>query len=301
MTTAFVLSGGASLGAIQAGMLRALFERNIVPDLLVGTSAGALNAAYLASRPPTVATADALAEVWRRTRSWEVFPPDPVTATLGLVGVKDHLVPAAGVRAVLRRQLKLDHLEQATTPLHIIATDVLTGRERRLSSGSARDAVLASSAIPGVFPSVKWEDGRRLVDGGVANNTPISDAVELGADTIYVLPTGIPCELTKPPKGAVGMIVHALTLLVGERLLLDLERLAEQAKIILLPPPCPLDVLGVDFSHADELVRRGHEEASAALDHPHPEELTPMHARRLRPHADHPMPTGRRPNRRSPA
>src|SRR5919197_5814101 len=92
-TTAFVLSGGASLGAIQVGILRALYERVIVPDLVVGTSAGALNGAFIASRPQSVATADALGEVWRGLRRGQVFPLNPLTGLLGFLGSRDHLVP----------------------------------------------------------------------------------------------------------------------------------------------------------------------------------------------------------------
>src|SRR4051794_40781967 len=94
---AFVLSGGASLGAIQAGMLRALYEREIRPDLIVGTSAGALNGAFIASRPQSVETADALADVWRGTRRGQVFPLNPLTGLLGFAGARDHLVPSSGL------------------------------------------------------------------------------------------------------------------------------------------------------------------------------------------------------------
>src|SRR5947209_5509793 len=190
----FVLSGGASLGAIQVGMLRALYERDIAPDLIVGASAGAVNGAYIASRPPTEDTIAALADVWRSTKTLEVFPPNPATAVLGLVGERDHLVTNAGLKAMLGIYLEFDRLEDAKIPLHLIATDVLSGAEVRLSKGNARDAVLASAAIPGVFPSIQFGD-MDLVDGGVSDNTPISAAAELGASTIYVLPTGAPCEL----------------------------------------------------------------------------------------------------------
>src|SRR5215211_1497785 len=95
---AFVLSGGASLGAVQVGMLRALYERGIAPDVIVGTSAGALNGAFIASRPQTVATADALAKVWRELRRGQAFPVNPVTGLLGFLGARDHLVPDSGQR-----------------------------------------------------------------------------------------------------------------------------------------------------------------------------------------------------------
>src|SRR5450759_4784500 len=93
----FVLSGGASLAAIQVGMLRALYERGMSPDLIVGTSAGALNGAYIASRDQTVETADALGEIWRGLRRGQVFPLNPLIGLLGFLGTRDHLVPASGL------------------------------------------------------------------------------------------------------------------------------------------------------------------------------------------------------------
>ena len=103
---AFVLSGGASLGAIQAGMLRALYERGIKPDVIVGTSAGAMNGAFIASRPQTVATADALATVWRDLKRGQVFPMNPLTGLLCFLGTRDHLVPASGLRKLIARNIR---------------------------------------------------------------------------------------------------------------------------------------------------------------------------------------------------
>jgi predicted acylesterase/phospholipase RssA len=178
--TAFVLSGGASLGAIQVGMLRALYQRGIAPDFIVGTSAGALNGAFIASRPQSVETADALADVWRGLRRGQVFPLNPLTSLLGFLGARDHLVPDAGLRRVLRAHLEREYLEQLPIPLHVVAVDVVTGEELRLSTGPVADAVMASASIPAVLAPVSWA-GRMLMDGGVANNTPISHAVDLQA------------------------------------------------------------------------------------------------------------------------
>src|ERR1700748_3016825 len=94
--TAFVLAGGAALGAMQAGMVHALYERGIAPDLLIGTSAGALNAAFLASRPATTATAQELAAVWRGLRRSDILPLRPATLLSGLAGRRDHLIPRPG-------------------------------------------------------------------------------------------------------------------------------------------------------------------------------------------------------------
>src|SRR3954471_4016659 len=131
--TAFVLSGGASLGAIQVGMLRALYERGYRADFFVGTSAGALNAAFVASRPPTPETAEALGDVWRGLRRGQVFPVNPLTGLLGLVGARSHLVPDSGLRKLIDRHTIAERLEDTLVPLHVIATDVLRGEDVRLS------------------------------------------------------------------------------------------------------------------------------------------------------------------------
>ena len=124
---AFVLSGGASLGAIQVGMLRALYERGIVPDLIIGTSAGALNAAFIASRPQTVKTADELGIVWRGLRREHVFPLSPLAGLRGFFGSRDHLVPDSGLRALIDRHVEPERLEDMPLPLHLVAVDVITG------------------------------------------------------------------------------------------------------------------------------------------------------------------------------
>ncbi|MFL5841272.1 MAG: patatin-like phospholipase family protein, partial [Thermoleophilaceae bacterium] len=253
---AFVLSGGAGLGAIQAGMLRALYERGTTPDLLIGTSAGALNAAFVASRPQTVETADALAAVWVAVKRSQVFPVNPLTGLLGFLGARRHLVPDSGIRRLIARHVEIERLEETEVPLHVVAVDVITGEELRLSAGPAIDAILASAAIPGVLAPVRWGD-RDLMDGGVANNTPISHAVELGATEIYVLPTGHACALAAPPPSALGMALHAVSLLTQRQLIDDIERHRHDAQLVVLPPPCPLAIAPIDFAHAGLLIERG--------------------------------------------
>jgi NTE family protein len=265
MTTAFVLSGGGSLGAIQVGMLKALYEREIAPDLIVGTSVGAINGAFIASRPTTVDTVDQLGEIWRGMRRSKVFPIQPLTGLLGFLGRKRNLVPNRGLRTLIRRHAEFSRLEDAPIPLHVIATDVFSGKERRLSVGSLVDAVMASAALPAVFPPITWE-GTELFDGGVSNNTPISDAIELGAERIYVLPTGNACDLERPPRGALAMLLHALTLLVMRRLIMEIELLKDEAELVVLPPPCPLRVSPADFGRARELIERGYEDCLPFLD-----------------------------------
>lgn len=290
-TVAFVLSGGASLGAIQVGMLRALYERRVAPDLIVGTSAGALNGAFIASRPQTVDTADELAGVWSGLRRGQVFPLNPLTGLLGFAGLRDHLVPASGLRRLIARHTGHERLEDLPIPLHVVAVDVMTGEELRLSSGDLPDAVLASAAVPGVLSPVVWGD-RVLMDGGVANNTPISHAIELGATRIYILPTGHACALDEPPGGALAMALHAVSLLTQRRLVDDIERHRGSAKLIVLPPPCPLGIQPIDFDHAEDLIARALGDARTFLDQGG-EDRPPIRMR-VHSHADaSPLPSAR--------
>jgi NTE family protein len=263
--TAFVLSGGASLGAVQVGMLRALYERRIRPDLIVATSAGAINGAFIASRPQTVETADELAAIWGRVRRSHVFPLNPLSGLLGFLGSRAHLVPESGLRRLVAERVEHERLEALPIPLHVVAVDVVSGEELLLSSGPVVDAVMASAAIPAVLPAVEWGD-LELMDGGVANNTPISHAIELGAREIYVLPTGHACALERPPGSALGMALHALSLLTHSRLIADIELHTANAKLVVLPPPCPLSVLPVDFRHSAALIERAAQDARVFLD-----------------------------------
>jgi NTE family protein len=265
VSRAFVLSGGASLGAVQAGMLEALFERGIAPDVIIGSSVGAINGAFIASREPTVETALELGAVWRGLNRGAVFPLSPLTGLLGFVGRGAHLVSSGNLRRLISVHAGIDRLEEARVPLHVIATDVLSGGELHLSTGPAVDAVLASAAIPGVFPPVSV-DGQLLIDGGVCDNTPISRAIELGAGEVYVLPTGYSCDLDAPPRAALNMLLHAMTVMLAQRLYVEIELYRERARIIVLPPPCPQDVQPIDFSRAAELIECARGESRTFLD-----------------------------------
>ena len=263
--TAFVLSGGASLGALQAGMLAALYERGITADLLVGTSAGALNAAYVGSRPQTPATAAALARVWRGLRREDVFPASPRSVFGALTRHVDHVVSDRGLRRLAQHHLEMERLEEAATPVHLIAFDTLGGQEVRLSAGPAAPALLAASAVPGLLPPVRL-GAALLVDGGVVNNTPISHAIELGAERIYVLPTQGP-DRGSPgaPRNAMDAAIRAITLLVAGRLEADLERYGGDADLIVLPATNPGRVQPTDFDQADRLIAGARTAARAAL------------------------------------
>jgi NTE family protein len=259
-----VLSGGASLGALQAGMLHALYERGITADLLVGTSVGALNAAFVASRPQTPGTARELAKVWRGVEREDVFPVSLRTVVSGLCGQRDHLVPTRGLRQIVRRHVQLHDLADAAIPLHVVAFDISAGDEAVLSEGPARDSIVAACSIPGILPPVAIGD-RLLIDGGVVNNTPIGHAVELGAERIYVLPTQEPYAQPDPPRTALDAAIYGLSLLMGSRLDADIARYRDEVELIVLPASNSQRVQPTDFDHSSRLTAEARATAGDAL------------------------------------
>jgi len=250
--TAFVLAGGGSLGCIQVGMLRALLSAGVAPDLIVGSSVGALNACYFAARPD-IDGVDALAELWASVRRRDVFPVTLATV-LAMLRRENSLVDPAPLRRLIEKALPYRLLEEARLPVHLVATD-MQGVAVSLSRGPALEAIMASAAVPGVFPMVEI-DGAPLMDGAVAANTPLSVAVAQGATRIIILPTGYACDLTGPPAGAVARALHAITLLIAWQLSRDIEKLPQGCAVHMAPALCPLDVSPYDFTQANYLMER---------------------------------------------
>ena len=250
--TAFVFAGGGSLGAVQVGMLRALVEAGVNPDLVVGSSVGAINAAYFAGAPD-LAGVERLAQIWAGLKRADIFPVS-LMRLFNLLRRPDYVVEPDGLRRLVRTHLHFANFENARLPLHIMATDQ-QGMSVRLSRGPVLEAILASAAIPGVFPTVPI-DGRHLMDGAIAANTPLRLAVELGATRIVILPTGYSCALEGPPKGVIGRALHAITLLIAWQLMQELEALPESIQVHMAPALCPLNVSPYDFSAAPELIAR---------------------------------------------
>lgn len=279
--TAFVLSGGGSLGAVQVGMLQALTARRVSPDVLIGTSAGALNVGYLGSHGVSATSLAKLESIWTSLRRRDVFPLEPLRFGAATMGFAPSLCRDAPLRRLVREHVTIGDLSDALLPTHLVATDVRSGEEVVLSQGSAVDAILASSAIPAVFPSVRIGD-RDLIDGGVADNAAVSLAVELGADVVYVLPSGYACALEHPPATPLASALHALSLLIEQRLILEVAHFRHHADIRVLPPLCPLSVSSVNFRHGATLIAQARTETGSWLDSggtelPRPERFLSLH------------------------
>ncbi|GAA1929921.1 patatin-like phospholipase family protein [Nocardioides marmoribigeumensis] len=279
--TAFVLAGGGSLGAVQVGMLQALGEAGIEPDLLVGTSAGAVNAAWVAGHGTSADSLAELADLWTRVRRQDIFPVTARMLLRAVAGRSRAVSSGDALAALVRTHAGVRRLEDATVPVQLMATDILSGLPVVLDHGPVDTAVRASAAVPGVFPPV-LTGGRWLVDGGVAHAAGIGQAVAAGATTVHVVPTGYPCALPRPPATPLGMALHALTLLVEQRLVTEVAALSGTVTIRVLPPLCPLAISAADFDHAAELTRRGREATRRWLDgggseRPHQEQLLSFH------------------------
>ncbi|HZR38397.1 MAG TPA: patatin-like phospholipase family protein [Nevskia sp.] len=252
--TAWVFAGGGSLGAVQVGMLKALVRHKLRPDLVVGASVGAINGAYFAGRPGAAGVA-ALEQIWRGIHQDDVFPVTLRSGVAVLVGHRNYLVDPSSLAELIGKLLPFERIEQARLPCYVVTTDIYNGHEVCFSEGDAKKAVLASASIPGVFPPVQYGD-RYLVDGGVANNTPISTAVELGAKRVVVLPTGFSCSISQPPPTLVAMALHALNLMIMKQLVRDIAVLSSRAEIVVVPPLCPVEITPYDFSQTGSLIER---------------------------------------------
>lgn len=255
--TALVFAGGGSLGANQVGLLKALVEYGIIPDLLVGSSVGAVNAAHFAGFPDSEGV-EKLAGIWRSLQRDEVFSFSLLGGIRGLLGRSSHLFDVDTFTAFLKCHLTCNRFSEARIPLYIIAGNLISGEEVLLAEGSILRALQASTAIPGVFPPVEIA-GHFLIDGGVANHTPISTAVELGATLVIVLPTGFTCAPMGLPKGAMEVALHALNLIVARQLYQDLRAYSGKTKIALIPPLCPQKINPFDFGQVVQLMAQAYE------------------------------------------
>jgi NTE family protein len=251
--TALVLAGGGSHGAVVVGMLREVIRAGIRPDFVIGASAGAINGAYFAGHP-TVDGVTRLEGIWCRLTTAHVFGPR-WHSFLSVLRRRDYLFAAQRLRVLLEMHLMFRDLAEAHLPVHVVASDQLTGEEVVLSSGPAIEAILASTAIPGIFPAVRV-NGRDLVDGGLSSNTPIGAAIRLGANRLVVLPTGFACAQNRVPQSVLGRTMHALSLLVARQLMVDLERWSGVAEIVVAPPLCPLEISAYDYSRGADLIER---------------------------------------------
>lgn len=259
---AVVLCGGGLLGAVEVGLLRAVEEQDVCLDLVVGTSVGAVNGAYVAGG----GAAKELAELWRGLRGRDVFRPNLAVLWRGLS--VESLCSPAGLRHLLERHLPARRFAGLEVPLVVTATDFATGERIELTTGDLVEAVLASTAIPGIFPPVEGPDGRLLIDGSLSGNVPLEVAADRGADRVFCVLCECCVDRTRIRRSFLGAIAQAHHLL--ERRASGAPALESRARelgveLVLVEPDVGIPVGDLDLSHISDLLRRGYESSRERL------------------------------------
>lgn len=274
---AIVLSGGGNRGAIEAGALQALFEHGIRPDILVGSSAGAMNAAFIAT-DPTPAGANRLADLWLNVQRQDIFRGNALTMALRLLLGRDSIFSRAALRRLVESHLPSGVSTFGDLPdkvkLYITAASLNTGLlylYGEKPEASLLEAVLASSAHPVIFEPLE-ASGQQLVDGGVVSNVPIEIAIDKGAQEIYVINVGYGGEPRPKVTDIPGIISRTISAMMHQHLLDDLEA-AEQAPGVTphhIHIPAFQNTLMWDLSHSAEMIAEGYRVTTEYLENPQP-------------------------------
>ncbi len=270
---AFVLSGGGNRGALEVGALQALLEAGIQPDMLVGTSAGAMNAAFIAT-DPSLTNALRLADHWIEAARARLFPGNLLTFTWRFITGQNSLYPNDHILRFVEQRVPPGKSTFGDLPvrLYITAANLDTATLYLFGDDpSARllDAVMASTAVPGLLPPLVL-GGWQYVDGGVVANVPISIAVAKGAKIIYAINVGYAGKIEPPAHGVYPIAWRAITTMLYQQLLNDLEEVAALPAVMLHHIPIggfegvPLP----DFSKSAEMIREGYRVTKDYLAHP---------------------------------
>jgi NTE family protein len=232
---AYVLGGGGVLGAVEVGMLRALLEADQKPDLIVGTSIGAVNGVLVAA-DPTEAVVDRLTALWASPQAREVFGDSVPRQVARFARAGTHLHSTAPLRRLLTRELDgaTDFADLAIR-FECCAASIERAAEHWFSTGPVIEAVLASSAVPGLLPPVKLND-EHFIDGGIVNSIPIGRAVALGARTVFVLQVGRIDRPLSAPKNVVDVARVAFEISRRHRYARELAEVPEDVQVHVLPP-----------------------------------------------------------------
>jgi NTE family protein len=231
--TAYVLGGGGALGSSEVGMVRALAEHGIRPDLVLGTSIGALNGAFIAADPGVEGT-ERLAAVWEAVVRDGVFLDNPVRQAARVARYRTHLLSNAPLRHVLEAYLPVSRFEDLDVAFQCIAACIEDASGRWFSTGEIADPVIASCSVPGLFPPVLIED-RHYLDGGLVHSIPVGRALALGATRIFVLQVGRveqPLSLPTNPW-EVGTVVFEIAR--RHRFVHEMESVPDDVEMHVLP------------------------------------------------------------------
>ena len=265
--TAFVLGGGGLLGAVEVGMLRALLEAGVRPDLVLGTSVGALNGVFVAA-DPTPSAAARLEDLWSELAG-EIFSGSLVRQVGTALRTRTSLHRRGPLRRLLLQHLPARDFAELPVPFGCVAACVERAAEHWFDSGPLVDAVLASAAVPGLLPPVQI-GGEHFVDGGLVNSIPVGEAVRRGARTVYVLQVGRVERPLRPPRAPWQVGQVAFEIARRHRFAADMAAVPEGVAVHVLPTgaagPGRLDDLRYrDASRVGERMARAHAATAAVL------------------------------------
>ncbi len=230
---AFVLGGGGQLGAHEVGMLQALVEAEIKPDLVAGTSIGAINGAAVAA-DPTPEGIERLANTWTEIESSDAFDGSVVGRLATLAKTRTHLHGIGPLKRLMEQQATVENIEDLPTPFQCVAACIETASERWFTEGPLVDAVLASCSVPGILPPYRIGD-EHFYDGGVVNSIPVNRAVQLGATTIYVLHVGRIERGLEAPRWPWEVGLVAFEIARRHRFLGDMAALPDDVEVHVMP------------------------------------------------------------------
>ncbi len=257
--TALVMAGGGIRGAVQIGMLQVLAEHGFVPDRIYGSSVGAMNGAAFAG-DPTREGVERMTEIWLGLTRDDVYPQGRLHGPWLYLQQRESVYANSGLRRIIEDGVPYERLEDSAIPVEVVATSLTDGREHWFTHGPVTEAILASAAIPAIFPPVEI-DGDRFIDGGVVDNVPIRRAIDSGATRIVALlctpPTYVPVATKRPAEA----ILNALLISIHERFARDMGRLPPGVEVIV----CSGTEFGTrdfdDFSNTEALIAQGRAEA----------------------------------------
>ncbi len=252
----FVFGGGGSLGAAQVGMLRALAEVDVRPDLVVGTSVGALNGAMLADDPEH--GVERLSELWPTIRKEQVFPGKAWRRLIGLRSRRTYLVESDALGDLVRSQLRASTFKQLALPFGAVTVDIATAEAVVITTGLVAPAIVASAAIPGVYAPV-WRNGRNLYDGGLVANVPMRQALALGARSLVVLDCSFPGRGWDLPDTLGDVFAFVLAVASRQQAALELPEVAKEVPVVYLPGPKRERINPLDFSRTEALIAGAYE------------------------------------------
>ena len=243
---AFVFPGGGALGSYQVGVLKALAAAAIEPDLLIGVSAGAMNASLFAwnNGKDGITRID---EIWRTLKRRDLLRFKPARLALAFTGYRPSFIDNRHGEQFLRRHFGYRRIEESPTPLAVVATNLTNGMAVALTDGDAATAILASTAFPGVYPPIH-RDGMTLIDGGVVADIPLDIAVQLGARSALIISVPV-LKPSTPPRKAIDILIRASTFGVEAHGRTTLQRPPPELTVVEIPaPPSPITTFAVGRS-----------------------------------------------------